>query len=125
MSIIKETLEKFNEFNQFNEPSLIGTSDEWKIYANKESEYSDAIVKILDKTTKRLSVIRLLGEKDGLQIFEGRNSFSDLQLFVYDGKDVKKISTKQLFELMFGKPQELCRIAFVNETDNVKVTVNF
>lgn len=122
MSIIKETLEKLKEYN---EPSLIGTSGEWKIYANKESEYSDAIVKILDKTTKRLTVIRLLGEKDGLQIFEGRNSFSDLQLFVYDGKDVKKISTKQLFELMFGKPQELCRIAFVNGTDDVKVTVDF
>ena len=122
MSKIKETLEKLNEFN---EPSLIGTSGDWKIYANKESEYSDAIVKILDKTTKRLSVIRLLGEKDGLQIFEARNSFSDLQLFVYDGNDVKKITTKQLFELMFGKPQELCRIDFVNQSDNVKVTVNF
>lgn len=122
MSKIKETLEKLNEFN---EPSLIGTSGDWKIYANKESEYSDAVVKILDKTTKRLSVIRLLGEKDGLQIFEARNSFSDLQLFVYDGKDVKKITTKQLFELMFGKPQELCRIDFINQSDNVKVTVNF
>ena len=122
MSKIKETLEKLNEFN---EPSLIGTSGDWKIYANKESEYSDAIVKILDKTTKRLSVIRLLGEKDGLQIFEARNSFSDLQLVVYDGNDVKKITTKQLFELMFGKPQELCRIDFVNQSDNVKVTVNF
>ena len=122
MSKIKETLEKLNEFN---EPSLIGTCGDWKIYANKESEYSDAIVKILDKTTKRLSVIRLLGEKDGLQIFEARNSFSELQLFVYDGNDVKKITTKQLFELMFGKPQELCRIDFVNQSDNVKVTVNF
>ena len=122
MSKIKETLEKLNEFN---EPSLIGTSGDWKIYANKESQYSDAVVKILDKTTKRLSVIRLLGEKDGLQIFEARNSFSDLQLFVYDGKDVKKITTKQLFELMFGKSQELCRIDFVNQTDDVKVTVNF
>ena len=122
MSIIKEALEKLNEFN---EPSLIGLSGEWKIYANKESDYSDAVVKILDKTTKRLSVIRLLGEKDGLQIFEARNSFSDLQLFVYDGKDVKKISTKQLFELMFGKPQELCRIDFVNQAEDVKVTVNF
>lgn len=123
MSKIKETLEKLNEFD---EPSLIGTSGRWKIYANKESEYSDAIVKILDKTTKLLSVIRLLGEKDGLQIFEARNSFSDLQLFVYDGKDVKKITTKQLFELMFGKSQELCRIDFVNQSDdNVKVTVNF
>lgn len=122
MSKIKETLEKLNEFN---EPSLIGTSGDWKIYANKESKYSDAIVKILDITTKRLNVIRLLGEKDGLQIFEARNSFSDLQLFVYDGKDVKKVSTKQLFELMFGKSQELCRIDFVNQSDDVKVTVNF
>ena len=122
MSKIKETLEKLNEFN---EPSLIGTSGRWKIYANKESEYSDAIVKILDKTTKSLNVIRLLGEKDGLQIFEGRNLFSDLQLFVYDGKDVKKITTKQLFELMFGKSQELCRIHYVNQNDDVKVTVNF
>jgi hypothetical protein len=122
MSRIKETLEKLEKLD---EPSLIGASGEWKIYANKDSEYSDAVVKILDKTTKRLNVIRLLGEKDGLQIFEGRNSFSDLQLFVYDGKDVKKISTKQLFELMFGKPQELCRIDFINQTDDVKVTVKF
>lgn len=122
MSKIRETLEKLNEFN---EPSLIGTSGDWKIYANKESKYTDAIVKILDITTKRLSVIRLLGEKDGLQIFEARNLFSDLQLFVYDGKDVKKVSTKQLFELMFGKSQELCRIDFVNQNDDVKVTVNF
>ena len=122
MSKIRETLEKLNEFN---EPSLIGTSGDWKIYANKESKYTDAIVKILDITTKRLNVIRLLGEKDGLQIFEARNLFSDLQLFVYDGKDVKKVSTKQLFELMFGKSQELCRIDFVNQNDDVKVTVNF
>lgn len=123
MSKIKETLEKLNEFN---EPSLIGTSGEWKIYANKESKYSDAIVKILDKTTRPLNVIRLLSEKDGLQIFEAHTRFSHLQFFVYDGKDVKKITTKQLFELMFGKSQELCRIDFVNQKDdNVKVTVNF
>lgn len=122
MSKIKETLEKLNEFN---EPSLIGTSGEWKIYANKESEYSDAIVKILDKTTRRLNVIRLLGEKDGLQIFETCNYSSHLQFFVYDGKDVKKISTEQLFDLMFGKRQELCTIDFVYQNDDVKVTVNF
>lgn len=122
MSKIKETLEKLNEFD---EPSLIGTSGEWKIYANKESEYSDAIVKILDKTTRRLNVIRLLGEKDGLQIFETCNYSSHLQFFVYDGKDVKKISTEQLFDLMFGKRQELCTIDFVYQNDDVKVTVNF
>lgn len=122
MSKIKETLEKLNEFD---EPSLIGTSGRWKIYANKESEYSDAIVKILDKTTRRLNVIRLLGEKDGLQIFETCNYSSHLQFFVYDGKDVKKISTEQLFDLMFGKRQELCTIDFVYQNDDVKVTVNF
>ena len=90
MKTFKEYIANGNEINE----------------ANKE--FDNIVDMISDDWHKRVYIVKFLGERNGLKLFEVRNHFSDKVLYSYDGKKLARITTvSKLIELLIGGKPEI------------------
>ena len=104
---INEQLDKFVEEFKVIEKQTKQDGDELIFKVNKDSEWSNLYFALRKVSPKSIEEAKLLTEKDGYYLIEGRSAtFRDLILFIYDGKNAKRVSPKQALEFLIGNKSE-------------------
>lgn len=104
---LNEELNKLQEEYKVLEKQTTSEGDEIIFKVNKDSQWTKLYFALREVSPKRIEEAKLIIEKDGQYLIEGRSSvFRDLLLFLYDGEKAKRVSPKQALEFLTGGKAE-------------------